>query len=232
MVTCVEHLEWQVVKKIDHTREVINLISQKTDRVILFYSGGKDSIMLLNQVAPKFKEVVLVFMYLVPNLRHVDIYLKDALNRYPNVKLIQKPHWILTYIRKSGNYCIADPKVKLKKLKDLDDEVREETGIEYSIFGMKKADSLNRRLMLQGYNMEAINEKTNRVYPLSLWTNKEVLRFIRDNNLPKPIAYNKKASSGVMLEKDCFEYLKKNYPDDLEKIYDAFPMSRVILFGK
>ncbi|WGQ15596.1 phosphoadenosine phosphosulfate reductase family protein [Sphingobacterium faecium] len=218
-------------KKI-HTKKVINLISEKTDRVILFYSGGKDSIMLLNLVAPHFKEVVLVFMYLVPNLRHVDIYLKDALTRYPNVTLIQKPHWILTYIHKSGNYCIADPKVKLKKLKDIDDEVRSETGIEYSMFGMKKADSLNRRLMLQGYEQEAINEKTNRIYPLSLWTNKEVLRFIRDNNLAKPIAYNKKASSGVMLEKDCFEYLQKNYPDDLQKIYQSFPMSRVILFGK
>ena len=39
-----------------------------------------------------------------------------------------------------------------------------------------------------------------------------------------------KASSGVGFNIDCFKWLEDNFPGDLEKIYEVFPLSRRILF--
>ncbi len=99
------------------------------------------------------------------------------------------------------------------------------TGIEWTLYGMKKADSMNRNLMLRGYELEAINEATKSAYPLSLWKDKEVLRYIELNRLPKPIDYEgKKRSNGVGFDPDVFLYLRKYYPGDLQKILIQFPM--------
>ncbi len=49
--------------------------------------------------------------------------------------------------------------------------------------------------------------------------------------LSKPIEYSKsKKSQGVIFDKDVFLYLQENYPQDLEKIYQKFPLSKRILF--
>jgi len=136
--------------KADHARQVISLVSQQTDRAILFYSCGKDSITTLDLIAPHFKEIVCVFMYFVKGLEHINTYLKFSQTKYKNVRVIQLPHWNLTWILRSGVYCVPNDKIKLLKLKDIITYVKKTTGIDYVFLGMKQADSLNRRLMLRG----------------------------------------------------------------------------------
>lgn len=215
---------------IEHSKQVINSVREKSNRVILFYSTGKDSIALLHMLASTFDEVVVVFMYFVKGLDHIDKYLKDAQKRYPNIKIIQKPHWNLTHVHKGGMYCVSNPDIKLKTLKDIDAEVRMLTDIEWSFFGMKKADSLQRRVMLMTLENEAINKSTQKVYPLSKWKNGEVLRYIKDNNLPLPISYGKKASNGIGFNLDCLLWMRENAPGDLHKFLKEYPMAKVILY--
>lgn len=217
--------------KADHAMQVISLVSQQTDRAILFYSCGKDSITLLNLIAPHFKEIVCVFMYFVKDLDHINTYLKFSQAKYKNIRIIQLPHWNLTWLLRSGVYCVPNDKIKLLKLKDIIAYVKKTTGIDYVFLGMKQADSLNRRLMLRGYELEAINRKSNLIYPLSHWSNLDVEKYIQFNHLPKPIKYtNKKKSQGLTFDIDVFLWLKKNYPGDLEKIIRQFPLSESILF--
>ena len=103
---------------IDHANEVIASVRQKTDRAILFYSCGKDSEVLLDLMAPHFKEIVCVFMYFVKGLDHIDNYLRAVKARYANVTILQVPHWTLTRVLRCGLYCIPNPNVKLLSLKD------------------------------------------------------------------------------------------------------------------
>lgn len=117
---------------IDHANEVIASVRQKTDRAILFYSCGKDSEVLLDLMAPHFKEIVCVFMYFVKGLDHIDNYLRAVKARYANVTILQVPHWTLTRVLRCGLYCIPNPNVKLLSLKDVDESVRMKTGISYS----------------------------------------------------------------------------------------------------
>ena len=124
-------------------------------------------------------------------------------------------------------YCVPNPKIKLLKLADVVSAMRLKYGIYYTFLGMKKADGMNRRLMLKGY---ANYENEGLCYPLADWTQKDILAYMKQKGLPEPVRYSKKASGGVGFNLDCFLWLRENYPQDLKKIIQAFPMSERILF--
>lgn len=215
--------------KAEQTLDTINYVRQQTDEVILFNSFGKDSLVVLDLIAPYFKRIVCVFMYFVPNLDHINRFINQVICRYKNVEIVQVPHWNLTYIYRGGMYCTQNPKQKLLKLRNIADMVKERCGLEYVFLGMKKADGMNRRLMLNTYaETHYINKGF--VYPLAEWTQKEVLAYMQQHRLPMPIRYGKNASNGVGFNLDCYLWMEQNAPQDLEKIYEVFPQSKRILY--
>ena len=214
---------------VESTQSSIAYIREQTDSVMLFCSLGKDSIVLLDLIYPRFKRIVCVFMYFVKGLEHVERWVKYVKSRYPNVEFVQVPHWNLTYVLRSGMYCVRNPKVKLLKLRDVVDAMRLKYGLHYCFLGMKKADGMNRNLMLK--RMEGTHyESKGLVYPLAEWTQKNVLAYMKQHNLPSPVRYGKTASNGIGFNIDCFLWMRQNFPQDLQKIYKVFPMSERILW--
>jgi len=211
------------------TQKSIDAIREKSDSAILFCSLGKDSLVLLDLIYPKFKRIVCVFMYFVKDLKHINRWIGWVKAKYPNITFEQVPHWNLTYILRSGLYCVPQPKIKLLKLADVVKAMQLKYGIRYTFLGMKKADGMNRRMMLNTYKENGY-ENNGLVYPLAEWTQRDILSYMRQHRLPEPIRYSLKASSGVGLNLDCFLWLEKNYPQDLRKIYEVFPMSERILY--
>ena len=207
----------------------IDRVCSVTDSAMLFCSFGKDSLVLLDLLYPKFKRILCVFMYFVKDLEHINRWIRWAQAKYPKAEFVQVPHWNLTYILRSGLYCVANPKVKTMKLADVVKAMRLKYGIGYCFLGMKKADGMNRRLMLKGYE-DSYYENAGLVYPLADWTQKDILAYMRQHNLPEPIRYSLKASSGVGFNEDCLLWMRENYPQDLEKIYKVFPMAERVLF--
>ena len=94
---------------------------------------------------------------------------------------------------------------------------------------MKKADGMNRNLMLKSYEANEY-ENNGLVYPLASWTQKDVKAYMRMKRLPQPVLYGNKASNGLGFNIECFTWLNEHYPQDLQKIYKVFPMSERILF--
>lgn len=204
-------------------------VRRQTASAVVFVSFGKDSLVLLDLLYPRFDRLVCVFMYFVPGLEHINRYLRYCKRRYPRAEWIQTPHWNLDYIRRGGMYCQPERGGKLRKLSDVIGEVREASGIEWVFLGMKKADSLNRRLMLMQYEYSHYTN-SGVAYPLAEMTNKDILAYMRTAKLPAPVIYGKGASNGIGFNLDCFLWLRENCPSDLEKIYAEFPLSRRILF--
>lgn len=213
----------------ERTYNSIARIREKTDTALLFCSLGKDSLVLLDLVYPRFERVVCVFMYFVKDLEHINRWINWVKAKYPKIEFVQIPHWNLTYILKGGLYCVPQPKMKLLKLADVVKSMRLKYGIQYAFLGMKMADGMNRRLMLKGYAGNGY-ENNWLVYPLAEWVQKDVLAYMKQKNLPEPIRYSLKASSGVGFNLDCMLWLEKNFPQDLQKIYKVFPMSERILW--
>lgn len=215
------------MNKVEQANRYIDLIRVKSNEALLFLSLGKDSLVLLDLIYPKFDRVVCVFMYFVKDLEHINRWINWTKAKYPKIEFVQVPHWNLTYILRGGLYCVPNPKIKLLKLADVVSAMRLKYGIYYTFLGMKKADGMNRRLMLKGY---VGYENEGLCYPLADWTQKDILAYMKQKGLPEPVRYSKKASGGVGFNLDCFLWLRENYPQDLNKIIQTFPMSERILF--
>lgn len=215
------------MNKVEQTNQCIDLIRVKSSEVQLFLSLGKDSLVLLDLIYPKFDRIVCVFMYFVEGLEHIERWIRWTKAKYPKIEFVQVPHWNLTYILRGGMYCVANPKVKLLKLADVVESMRLKHGIRYVFLGMKKADGMNRRLMLKGYENY---ENNGLCYPLADWSQRDILAYMKQKRLPEPVRYSAKASGGVGFNLDCFLWLRENFPGDLRRIIKTFPMSERILF--
>ena len=186
-------------------------------------SLGKDSIVTLDLIYPKFKRIVCAFMYFVKGLEHVDRWINWCKAKYPRIEFVEIPHWNLTYVLKYGLYSVAQPNVKALKLADVIHGLRVKYGVYYTFLGMKKADGMNRNLMLKTYeDRNYINNGL--VYPLADWNQKHVLSYMKQRRLPEPVRYSLKASSGIGFNSDCLTWLSKHFPQDLQKIYQTFPL--------
>ena len=162
----------------ERTYNSIDRIREKSDSALLFCSLGKDSLVLLDMLYPKFERIVCVFMYFVNGLEHINRWIGWVKARYPKIEFVEVPHWNLTYILRSGLYCVPNPKVKLLKLADVVKAMQLKYGIHYAFLGMKKADGMNRRLMLKGYEANGY-ENNGMCYPLADWTQKDVLSYMK-----------------------------------------------------
>lgn len=223
------------MQELKRAREIIDDVSNETDSILLFHSlSGKDSIVLLDLCYKKFNRVIVVFMYLVKDLKHIMRYYNYAKAKYPNIEFVQVPHYALFNYIKTGYMGIKqNTKQRQWTLTDITDKLREKIGVEWACYGFKQSDSLNRRLMLRSYTdgKEAINWKTKKFYPLSTYKNKEIMDFILDHRLKNPeVCGTNKQSSGVDIEDVAYQkYLKELFPEDLEKIYKVFPMARIVM---
>lgn len=217
-------------EKISHAKQVIDTVRQVSNRALLFYSAGKDSICLLDMLSKSFDEVVCVFMYFVADLEHINRFIRFSEAKYNNVKFIQVPHWTLTKIHSSGLFC-QPRKVRQLEFADVINTMKRQTGIEWAFIGEKKADNMVRRIKLRQYELEAIYRPTTNAYPLSNWKDAEVLDYNKRNKLPQAISYGtKKRSNGVGFDLNVYLFLRQFYPDDLKKILAAFPASEKLLF--
>nr|DAD65207.1 MAG TPA: phosphoadenosine-phosphosulfate reductase [Siphoviridae sp. ctD4R19] len=217
------------------TLKAIKTLSEKTDRVLLFHSGaGKDSIALLELLSPHFKQVVCVYMYAVKDLNHINKYIKWAENRYKNAKFIQTPHYSYYNNKKYGVFGAEQIPYAEYNLSKITDKIIEQTGIEWVVYGFKQSDSLNRRLMLRGYENEITNEKTKKVYPLSKWKNKDVINFIKKKRLIEPLKYgntgNTRSQGTDFTNISFLLWCRQNEPNDLKKVIAEYPDVERILF--
>lgn len=200
---------------------------------LLFHSAsGKDSIAMLDLVAPRFRRVMCVYMYITKGLEHINRYIAWAQAKYANATFIQVPHYaVSSYIKYGFMGCKTNPKQRIVTLAEITDLARQRYGIEWAFFGFKQSDSLNRRVMLRTYDMEAVCEKTKKAYPLSTYKNAEVLAYIERNGLIKPERYGSHQSAGTAVNDIGYLlWLRDNFPNDLDKVIRTYPLTERLLF--
>lgn len=218
--------------KFAQTMGIIRGIRQQTDTAVLFSSlAGKDSIALTDMLAGIFPKVICYYMYLIPGLDHIQPFLRWA-ESYGNVTIRQIPHYQLDAFLKNGFFCDPDPDVtRVRKVGEVEQMVREETGIPYAFSGMKGQDGYMKRMRLKRFAKTGYVTEKGMVYPLAEWTNKEVMQYIEHRNLPKPFIYKKgEVSQGFGINLETLLLMRKDFPGDYEKIMAVFPYSEKLIF--
>lgn len=203
------------------------------DSAVVAYSGGKDSLCVMDLACKTFKQVVAFSMYFVPGLRVFDEQLEYAEKRW-GIKIIQVPHFSLIQSLRQGRFCdLTEAHANLPsfELKDVYAWVLGMTGIDLLLTGAKNSDGLQRRQFFE--NVERQAEKGDVVwqsigYPLKSWRKRDVISYLHTNKIPLPPSPEGVITSGIGLAPDIARWLKKDYPEDWEKICRWFPYAEAM----
>ncbi|MEG0872969.1 MAG: phosphoadenosine phosphosulfate reductase family protein [Clostridia bacterium] len=200
----------------------IKTASMITDKVLVSFSGGKDSVAVLNLCKKYFKEVQPFFMYYVKGLSFQEKLLQYY-EKVLNIKIIRIPHFELSQFMRYGTFRQYDLNIPIITVKETYDYVRELTGIYWIAGGERIDDSIVRRAMIK--NSGSIDEKRGRFFPVAYWNKKEVLKYVKHNKLKVSGESEKLGFSFRSLNSKDLIKIKKFYPNDYKKIKEWFPFA-------
>jgi len=203
--------------------EIIGLARHSSKKCVCFFSGGKDSVVLLSLLQKVYKkpDIHLVFMPFVDGLKETEIVTGMAARLGFELNLYQ--HWSYFVDKAGGHYC--PPEGTPKKLFDVYAEVREDFGQDLPIFyGAKRSDGLWRR-----FNTLNSNNKSRGVYaPIYEWSKYDVLSYIRKNKLEYIKAEGDRVS-GVDLSAKYLLWAYEHQPQSYEAMKREFPFIDVVI---
>lgn len=210
-----------------HVYDVLKNSKTVTDSVIVGFSGGKDSIVVLDLCVKHFKKVEAYFLYIVKGLGFQERYLNYIERKY-KILFHRLPHFVLSDIFKHSAYRpntnITTNCSKIK-ITDIENEMRSRVNIDWFATGQKACDSIDRNAMIRRCN--GIDHKARRIYPIAYFNNAAVFNYLKANKIPLPPDYglfsgSKNQSFGGLYGQDL-KAIKDKYPEDYEKILEVFP---------
>ena len=192
---------------------------------ILSYSGGKDSLAVLDVTVQTGKPVVAFFMYYVPNMDFTRYWCDFARLRW-GIKVLEYQHWGISHNLREGLFR-ARPMagIPLLKVGDIERLARRDSGLWWIGYGYKKCDSLERRGMITGwYNKwgRPWDEKRGVYAPLDEWSDRQVKEYLTSRDIPVPGLSGAK-SNGISLAPRELAWLRDEWPDDYKRVLKYFP---------
>lgn len=206
----------------EKTAEMLAELSLFNKAVLVSYSGGKDSLVVLDLAKKYFNKVVCFYMYTVDNLSFIENQLNYAREKY-EVEILKTPHWGYWQSRARGIYCKKQDVPEIK-LPDIYRYMMNETGIDLIFTGAKRADSIWRRRHTASIKKMFDNVKN----PIYDWSKYEVLAYLKLKNIPIP-DNGGRVSSGVDFSFSNLLFIYENYPEDFELMEKQFPFIRAVV---
>lgn len=194
---------------------------EQYDSIIVAYSGGKDSLCVLDLCCKVWEKVVCYTAYFVPGLECVDKQMRFAKERY-GVKILYYPGINLLRCLANGTYCPA-------RFQDLPDDLGPydvarqamiDTGINLVANGERKSDSLERRRRIGTF--EGI------ISPIANWQRWDVFAYAKIHDIPLPDS-DPRVMTGVNLSMESLIWLHDNHPEDFKKLSVFFPFAEAVI---
>lgn len=191
-----------------------------TDAVLVSYSGGKDSLAVMDLCARSGKRVRGFILAFLPGLDHTAHWIEYAKSRWGvEVREYQDPKAI-QWLR-MGRFRSEPLDVPAITTRDIEEMAREDAGIEWIGYGHKAADCIDRRLMLKTWP-NGISEKWRKFAPLFDWRQNDVLAYLSRNRIEIPTA-GASIMSGIGLSPRSLAWMRESWPDDYKRILKVFP---------
>lgn len=207
---------------------ILERARELTDSVIVPVSTGKDSLAVLETCQRYFKRIELFHWYVVRGLSFRESALARVEKRY-GLKVRQIPHFMLSRLLRHGVHRVpskATLTAPRSHLKELETDMREQTGIDWIAYGQKRCDSLERTAMLSA--CDNIDHKARRIYPLAWWNNGFVFRFLKQQRIPLPSDYAEFPRGnfdGGDLRGRVLVKLRDRWPEDYQRVLAVFPFA-------
>jgi 3'-phosphoadenosine 5'-phosphosulfate sulfotransferase (PAPS reductase)/FAD synthetase len=209
--------------RLEETLDILRVAATKGDSVAVMYSGGKDSLALMDLCIKTFKRVEAVHMYFVPGLEHEQERMDYCKTRW-GITPIEIPHWVSFASLRGCAFIDPWPELGLfpdHKLKDLYEFARQITGCDFVAVGAKAADSSWRRRFMKGTaHWDTV------INPLKSWNKFDVLAFLQAKGIPIPQQSGSNAS-GIGLTHKSMKWVSEYHPRDFATIKEYFPYAEV-----
>lgn len=190
--------------------------------VIVSFSGGKDSLVILDIASRVARRVEAFFMELVPHLDVMEPRIAAAEERW-NVKIRRYPHWLRQTFRREGVYTFHSQDISRLDINDIYAVVRAETGIRLIVTGAKRGDSLWRRR-----TGKVKFAKDDLKAPLWDWSTRDVFGYLKARDIPLPENDGRNAS-GIDLTWECVQWLYDKHPESYRQVEEAFPFCGALI---
>lgn len=204
----------------------VNPIQSITDRikdepVIILFSTGKDSIAASDLFFKHHQgKKQLVYMYLVPGLSFKERILSYYENR-----------WKTDIHRIPGNVSIMLSQGRKVLDGVIEKNLRMRYDINWIVTGLKCSDNLVRRYFGRCADVDGIDLKHRKIYPLKHWKDRQVMAYIKANKLPLPVEYSMGFRRDLSyLSTPNLVWIKSNFPQDYQKIIRSHPKLEVLVW--
>lgn len=194
------------------------------EAVLVAYSGGKDSLVVMDLCLKARKRVVAYMMVFLPGMDYYASRRALAEKRW-GVEVREYLHWNTTFFLRQGIFRPEpDLTVPALRLRDVEATVRKDTGLNWIGYGYRSVDSLQRRAMLHRDFPNGICEKWGRFAPIHDWTQTQVLAYLSRARIPQP-AESKRKVFGMSLLPECLAWLRRDWPEDYKRVLKVFPLA-------
>ena len=212
----------------DTLREMQDLAKVHT-RVAVGFSGGKDSLAVLDLAVKTFQEVVPYFYYFVPGLNSEEDKLQTAASRY-GLKVLMYPSGEGIDALRDGVLCDEHPELDglWMTRSALYHWIFANTGATLMMTGEKRSDGPFRRRKLGAQKRAKESPLPPLYYPLEHWLKWEVLSYCRANKLPIPDAGRGDNGCMSLLESEIL-FAWENHREDYERLEEFFPYIRSVV---
>jgi 3'-phosphoadenosine 5'-phosphosulfate sulfotransferase (PAPS reductase)/FAD synthetase len=212
--------------------KVCRQVREVSDKVVLSFSMGKDSIAAYNMLKRYWdvKDIYPVFLYMIPGLRFQEEQLSyyegvfgQRIKRMPNPSL---PLQIDANMYQSPDRVdiIFDANMYRHSYDEVFTAAKIDLGLSadtYTAVGVRSADSVMRRASIARHG--AINKKRKQFFPVFDWKIADIVSSIRDSKIKLPYDYRIWGKSFDGLDYRFLKGLKQYFPDDYKAVLDYFP---------
>jgi 3'-phosphoadenosine 5'-phosphosulfate sulfotransferase (PAPS reductase)/FAD synthetase len=194
------------------------------DSYLIGYSGGKDSLAVLDLAVKSGRRTEAFFMYFLAGLDYTAYWTGLARRRW-GVRVHEYLHWNTVEYLRAGLFRAAPVETRKVTIKDIERRAREDSGIEWIGYGYKATDSLHRRGMLNRWpGGIAPDGPRGRIFaPLKHWNDNDVKSYLAWQRIPLPATDGAKRNSGISLSPFALAWMRAAWPDDYRRILKVFP---------
>ena len=186
------------------------------DGVLVAFSGGKDSLAVLDLCCERYARVVAWHMAFLPGLDFTQALIDYCRERW-DVELRVYQHFIISYFLQNGVFC-EPVTVPTMAITDVEDAVRADTGLEWIAYGYRRQESLQRRGMLSAWGPGAVGHQRKCFAPIADWSPRGTMRYLQQRAIAFP-----PPTRGWDLTPQHLAWVKQAWPADYQRILEVFP---------
>lgn len=190
--------------------------------LLVSYSGGKDSLVVMDQCVSAGRKVEAFMLTFLPDMDCFRFWADYAWARWRvRPRMHQDPAAIR--LMRRGVFRHAPLKVPAVTVRDIETCVRDETGIEWIGYGYKRVDCIDRACMLKTWP-NGIHEGWKKFAPIADWKHGDVFSYLRRKRIEIPNAVRFQMS-GVGVGAEALRTLRENWPADYRRVMEVFPLA-------